>query len=61
MMFRNSVLMGSEQNIKELHSKFREICHYYCFCATVYNARILHEKDKVQSRCVSRANAFPEG
>lgn len=53
--------MGSEQNIKEFHSKFREICHYYCFCATVYNARILHEKDKVQSRCVSRANAFPEG
>lgn len=25
--------MVSEHNIRELHSKFREICHYYCFCA----------------------------
>lgn len=33
MIFRFLVLMRSEQNIKELHSKFREICHYYWFCA----------------------------
>lgn len=39
MLFRFSVLMGSEQNIKELHSKFREtlsllllLCkHFYCW------------------------------